>query len=392
MNLTRSLSFLKHTLLVAVVLLTIGISGCDNGDDGPTIFSGTVVDLMASNEFKQSVNNDPDKSLDSLVKYLTYYNLNATLSGPGPYTVFAPNNTAFINLLALPGFPQDIRNIDPAIVTGVLSYHVVPAKNLKASLTSGASFSTLFTGAANNPDDKIIVNSDGTLLTGSSNKSIQVTTYDKQATNGVVHVTATVLIPQTIGASLTPILGTVAGTVLLGKDFTNLAKIIKAADANFTESAANGAFKVSTWLAMPIATTGTATANIKGITFIAPPNAAGTTPVLTDAIVTAVTSQADKGRAFLLNHLITSGQYIVGELPASNPNGIVRFTNGTQITPKSGDTKKITVSVSAVTATNPTGVALSNATTPTADTFRPIVKKDIAHNNGMLQVFAGALQ
>lgn len=388
MNLMRFLSYTRHALLATAMLAIVGLSGCDD-DDGPTVFNGTIMDLMNDTQFKQASGASPDVALDSLYKYLSIYpDLVATLSGSTKLTLFAPSNSAFINLLSLPGFPADIRQINPDIVKGVLSYHVVTGENPSNTLTSGASFSTAYTGTANNPDDKIIVNADGTLKTGSSNQSIVIEKADNRANNGIIHVTRTVLIPQTTGATLTPILGTMAGAILLGKDFTNLAKVILAADNGFTENAGTGTFKVSTWLAMPISTSGAVTANQKGFTFFAPPNAAGTTPVFTADIANALIATPDKGRSVLLNHLITTGQYTVANAPANNPNGITKFSTGV-ITPKSG--KTITVSVGTASASNPYGVAASNNPS-VASTFRPIVKPDLSYSNGQIQVYAGLLQ
>ncbi len=390
MNLTRFLSYMKHAMIVMAMLTIVGISGCDD-DDGPSVYNGTIMDLIADKQFKQAEGASADQALDSLNKYLTLYpTLVTTLSTGTDLTLFAPSNTAFINLLATPGFPADIRNINPAIVQSVLSYHIVSGKYLQSDLTSGTTLTTAYTNTVS-ADDKIIVNADGTLKTGSTNQAIVITTPDKRANNGVVHVTATVLIPQSTGASLTPILGTMAGTVLLGKDFTNLAKIIMFADQGFTENAGTGTFKVSTWLAMPITGT-TVTANAKGFTFFAPPNAAGSTQVLTEtAANTIIASGATNARNFLLNHLVTSGQYTVGDAPANNPNGITKFTDGVLLTPKTGAAKTIRVSVGTPSATNPYGVALSNVPADQT-TYRPIVAKDLGHSNGQVQVFAGVLQ
>ena len=391
MNLTRFLSFTKYTLLVAVVFFTaFFISSCDNGDNGPAVFNGTTLQLISDARYKQSATVTSDLALDSLVKYLTIYpELTAVLSGTN-HTLFAPSNDAFISLIATPNFPADIKQINPEIIKGVLSYHIVAEKKLKKDLIGGAVLTSLFTDPLSPAAAQTItVNLDGTLKTGSSDQAIQIKKADILATNGVVHITNKVLIPPSTGAVLTPILGTIAGTVLLGKDFSNLAKIISAADAGFTENAGTGTFKISTWLAMPLSTPSAVTANAKGFTFFAPPNAVPGAAVLSEATANAIIAGPDKGRAFLLNHLVTSGQYTVADAPASNPNGITKFSTGV-ITPKSG--KTITVSVGTATATNPYGVAITNANPPDPSTFRPIVSKDIAHSNGTIQVFAGVLQ
>ena len=168
--------------------------------------------------------------LDSLEKYLNFYpDVVATLSGTGDFTLFAPDNNAFINLLATPGFPQDIRSINPDIVKGVLAYHVSTTRFEAADLSAGTAVTSL-------QGEAIEVNTDGTLKTGSTNGAIQISEADIKATNGVVHVTATVLIPPSVGASLTPILGTNAGVLLLGAAFSDLAAAITVANAYATEN------------------------------------------------------------------------------------------------------------------------------------------------------------
>ena len=165
--------------------------------------------------------------LDSLEKYLNVYpDLVATLEAEGTFTLFAPDNNAFISLLATPGFPSNISSINPDIIKNVLAYHVSTTQYLAADLTAGSEVATASQG-----NEKIVVNSDGTLLTGSSNSAIEITSADKKATNGVMHVVGSVMIPPTVGATLTPILGTNAGTLLLGAPFSVLAQAIQKADA-----------------------------------------------------------------------------------------------------------------------------------------------------------------
>jgi uncharacterized surface protein with fasciclin (FAS1) repeats len=379
------------------------VSSCDKEDPKPTL---NIKDLIASDAYKQSANVPAEQALDTLSYYLNLYPdlvayMNSTTT---QYTLFAPSNAAFASLKATPGFPtaaNAIKLINPALIMGVLSFHFVEGKKMKADLTSGTVLNSKFTdplapGAA----QTITVNSDGTLKAApnATNTSIDIVKADGEATNGVVHVTESVMIPTSTGAVLIPILGKVAGTVLLSKDFTNIAKVIQAADAGFTESAANGSFKVSTWLAMPITATGAVTANQKGITFFAPPNAAGTTPIFTEAAANELIASADKGRSFLLNHLVTitsaqtaAGQYTVAAAPASNPNGILKFANNQTINPLTGATKRILVSVTTASATNPYGVAVTNKATPVSTDFRPILLKDVAASNGVLQAIGGVL-
>lgn len=187
----------------------------DDDDDAQGEPTQTIWEIVENTE-----------GLDSLEKYLNVYpDLVATLEASGTFTLFAPNNAAFISLLATPGFPQEISSINPDIIKNVLAYHISASNFLKADLTSGTEVTT-----ASNGNEKIIVNADGTLKTGSSNQAIEIVDEDKKATNGVVHVVGSVLIPPTVGATLTPILGTNAGTLLLGADFSILGQLIMKAD------------------------------------------------------------------------------------------------------------------------------------------------------------------
>lgn len=370
MNVKRFLSFMTRAMMAVAVLITLGITGCDDDDDGPTVYDGTTLELLADAKFQQSAGASADVALDSLNKYLALNpSLTAVLQASPEVTLFAPSNTAFINLLATPGFPPNIADINPEIIAGVLAYHIVTSTVTRSELTSGASFTTIYPAATG--DDKIIVNADGTLKTGSSNQSIVIASADNLATNGVVHVVGSVMIPQSVGATLTPILGTMAGTVLLGADFTTLADLIAKADLGFTETATE--IKVGNMLANPAA----------NATFFATPDAVfNSLPGGASAFVSSLS--AAQARGLLLNHY-APGKYVV-----TAASGATTISNGGTISVATGPTKAITT-VTGNAALAPYGVGLSNTPlTPTS--FRPIVVKDLAHSNGIIQVFGGLLQ
>jgi uncharacterized surface protein with fasciclin (FAS1) repeats len=391
MNLKRFLNSIKLALLAVVTVATIGLTGCSNSDDGPKVYNGTVLDLIQDAQFKQSSTVTADLALDSLVKYLKIYpNLTELVSGTTPYTLFAPSNTAFANLLATPGFPAKISLINPDIIAGVLAFHIAPGKILKSQLTSGLSLGTAYPAATT--DDKIIVNADGTLLTGSSNKSIQLVATDKQATNGVVHIVGSVMIPQSVGATLTPILGTAAGTILLGKDFSYLAYMIGYADNGVAVAG-----RISSILANPI----NANTNPNGITVFAPVNAVfvaaynGATGKAATNVPTAAEVQAFIGSvwtgggtgtaaATLKNH-IAMGQYVV-----TASSGATVISNGLSIQSILGITLTAATGTPVNATTNPYGVVIISPSTPPSQA--PIVVKDLPHSNGVVQAIAGILK
>ncbi|MGN3972991.1 fasciclin domain-containing protein [Tsuneonella sp. SYSU-LHT278] len=119
-----------------------------------------------------------------------------TLSGPGPYTVFAPVDSAFA---ALPDGTVDtlLQPSQKAALTRVLTYHVVagrvPAAQLvEAIRKSGGSYS-IETVAG----ETLVARLDGgsVTITDAAGRTARVSKADVKATNGVIHVTDGVFLP-----------------------------------------------------------------------------------------------------------------------------------------------------------------------------------------------------
>lgn len=378
----RLLAVLRYSVVATLIAGLFVFSGCSDDNNGPATFSGSIWDFINQDQFKQSVSGNADTALDSLVMYLNYTayaDLKANLTSTTDFTLFAPSNTAFKNLTALPGL-ADPDQVNPDIIKGVLAYHMVPGKKTSTDLTSGATLSTIYKapGAANN--DVITVNNDGTLLTGSSNKSIVITTKDQMTTNGVVHTTATVLIPNATGSQLSSILGSLAASVLLGKDFTYMAYMIGYADTGvgaadqFTTKLATGSNL--TLLAIP------------NLVFQTMAGGATATDAQVKAAITTAFSSSAIARAVLNNHLI-AGKYTV-----AGTAGTTKFANGT-IEAVSAKTITITTGLTQVQCSCTTGVLLSAAKTGGGTSNAPIVKADISASagisNGILQVVGGII-
>lgn len=381
MDMKPFITFKKYTLLVAVVFFaSIAMISCDDDEEGgPVTFDGTIAELIGDDQYKQAVNNDPLKSFDSLYKYLTIYpDLVAVADGTTPITLFAPNNTAFVNLLATPGFPANIADINPNVIKGVLSYHVVVDELRKAELVptgTGAGFPTAFAQPDNcNPTaagtvQVIKVNTDGTLLTGSTNAAIDITTADLVASNGVVHIVESVMIPPSVGASLTPILGKLSGTVLLGSDFTYLASLITYADCGFTGPATE---KIAAILSGPGPYTAFLPANAYFTTPVASGGAGYTSP---SQAIAALGGTPAAVRAVLLNHVITTGSFTATQL-ATGGNKDAASTVSLSFTPGNfPGTTTGTIFVKDVDCANGVPVAVAN----------------IAHSNGNGHAIFGVL-
>lgn len=121
-------------------------------------------------------------SFNTLVTAVKAAGLVKTLKGKGPYTVFAPNDAAFAKLP--PGTVESLLKNKAKLAT-ILKYHVVPGR-VKAADVAGKSLQVKT--AAGLP-----VNVDGTF--GVRVNDAHVIQPDIEASNGVIHVIDTVLLP-----------------------------------------------------------------------------------------------------------------------------------------------------------------------------------------------------
>lgn len=125
-------------------------------------------------------------SFNTLVTAVKAAGLVKTLKGKGPYTVFAPNDAAFAKLP--PGTVESLLKNKAKLAT-ILKYHVVPGR-VKAADVAGKSLQVKT--AAGLP-----VNVDGTF--GVRVNDAHVIQPDIEASNGVIHVVDTVLLPPAPG-------------------------------------------------------------------------------------------------------------------------------------------------------------------------------------------------
>lgn len=146
---------------------------------------GTIVDVAVGN---------PDFS--TLVTAVTAADLGATLSGEGPFTVFAPTNAAFdkvdpdtLSALLTPEMKADL--------TGLLTYHVVAGKLMAAdvvkAITDGGGTATLTT--VQGAPLKAMLDGDKVILEDATGAKSTVILTDVDASNGVVHAIDTVVMP-----------------------------------------------------------------------------------------------------------------------------------------------------------------------------------------------------
>jgi uncharacterized surface protein with fasciclin (FAS1) repeats len=119
----------------------------------------------------------------TLAAALTAAGLVDTLKGPGPFTVFAPTDAAFAALPA--GTVEDLlkpENKDKLVA--ILTYHVIAGKVMSTDLTEGMKAATV-NGA------EVTITLDG----GAKVNGAVISTADIAASNGVIHVIDSVILP-----------------------------------------------------------------------------------------------------------------------------------------------------------------------------------------------------
>jgi uncharacterized surface protein with fasciclin (FAS1) repeats len=183
--------------IAAALMLGASLAACSTmGDDmgaeasastRPMVTVGGAPMYANRNIVENAVNSPDHKTLVAAVKAA---GLVETLSGAGPFTVFAPTDAAFARV------PQStvqmlLRPENKAMLQSVLTYHVVPgrltAADLAQSIRAGGGSARLTTAqggmltARMSGSDIVIVDSKGGVAT--------VTQADVMQSNGVIHVT-----------------------------------------------------------------------------------------------------------------------------------------------------------------------------------------------------------
>ncbi len=171
----------KPGVIIAVVaaasMFFVACSSDSDSSPSPTTQAAeqsvTIVSVAAGN---------PDFS--TLVSAVTTAGLVETLSGPGPYTVFAPTDEAFA---ALPEGTLD--SLTPEQLSSILTYHVIEGEVLAADVTAGP------VKTVNGEELTINVDGSAVTLTDAQGNTVNVTSTDITTDNGVIHVIDGVLMP-----------------------------------------------------------------------------------------------------------------------------------------------------------------------------------------------------
>jgi uncharacterized surface protein with fasciclin (FAS1) repeats len=202
---------MKNSLFATALVAGLMLAGCNKTPAPPT----TETDTTANGDVVTASSNPtvggaamlPTKTIvenasaspihKQLVAAVKQADLVATLSGPGPFTVFAPTDEAFAQV---PAVTRDgwMRPAQKTVLAGILKYHVVPGKltvaDIEAKIAEGKGTAVLKTADG---QDLTATKSDGAiLLTSASGNKAVVTQGDVGQSNGVIHVVDAVLLPK----------------------------------------------------------------------------------------------------------------------------------------------------------------------------------------------------
>ncbi len=172
--------FLKYVLAASAALTLAACGGSD--DPAPTPAPAPTKNVV------QLAQDTADLSI--LVEAVVAADLAGTLSGPGPFTVFAPTNAAFAAALTELKLTKAALLADKVLLTKVLTYHVVSGRVLKAQVPVGAPITTL-QGGKFTVDAALAITDEST-----PPRKANITATDILATNGVVHLIDKVILPK----------------------------------------------------------------------------------------------------------------------------------------------------------------------------------------------------
>ena len=142
--------------------------------------------LPADKDIVATASALPDFSI--LVEAVVAAGLASTLQGTGPFTVFAPTNAAFAALLTELGVSKADLLANTALLTKVLTYHVVPARVLKAEVPVNTAITTV-------QGQSFTVNS-SLVITDQNMRTSSIVATDVFTSNGVIHVVDKVILPK----------------------------------------------------------------------------------------------------------------------------------------------------------------------------------------------------
>ena len=189
----------KTIIIVVAVLAVLGIGGWalmsnnDNTKDAKPA-AQSQSQTSETSDMKETKNiveiASADSQFSTLVTAVKAAGLVDTLSSEGPFTVFAPTNDAFAKLPAgtLDSLlkPENVEQLK-----SILTYHVVASKAMSSDLSDGQTITTVQGGTLT-----VKINGSDVTLTDAKGNVSKVVKADIPASNGIIHVIDSVVLPQ----------------------------------------------------------------------------------------------------------------------------------------------------------------------------------------------------
>lgn len=187
---------IMHFTLASVAALALVACGSETPAEETAADTTAVADdATATGTIVEVAQGNADFA--TLVTAVTAAELGETLSGTGPFTVFAPTNDAFGKLPA--GTVEKLTTEDKDTLKTILTYHVVEgsvdAATLTTAITEAGDAGYTVTTVGGGTLNATIVDG-GVVLTDAAGNTSKVTATDVAASNGLIHVIDTVLMPQ----------------------------------------------------------------------------------------------------------------------------------------------------------------------------------------------------
>jgi transforming growth factor-beta-induced protein len=317
-KLTQKFPFLFLVMVLSSTLLFVSCNDDDNDDMIIEIIqpTETIVGIAASN---------PDFStLVSILSMPEFSDLFAAANNPdAELTVFAPNNTAFSNLLTALG-KSSLSELPIDLVREIIEYHILGQKVLSTQLTNGTVYTLL-------PYETISID----LASGVKINTANVIAADLEATNGVIHVVDTVLLPSFV----TNALGSISEVFLFENEYSILSAALKKANLLNT---------VSTTQGLTLFAPSNDAFVAAGITSLDGLDAAALSPILlyhvlgakvlsselpADGVATTLSDNQNIYLGYLTNSVLINGLTQITEVDIEKSNGVVHKINRTLVPP-----------------------------------------------------------
>lgn len=201
----------SHLMVAAALTAGLGLAACGNNEPkvetapvepsatdtlNPTAAPTAANTMNPADNLVANASRAPN--LTTLVSAIQAAGLSETLQGKGPFTVFAPDNSAFDKI---PAATRDgwMQPAQKQTLSRLLTYHVVPGRLTAADLKTQADANNGAASLTTVQGEKLTVRDAGNgrwTLTDAKGGTSTITQADLAQSNGVVHVIDTVLMPK----------------------------------------------------------------------------------------------------------------------------------------------------------------------------------------------------